>query len=1137
MKRILFFQLICLMLVVSAAWGKTVPATQLEKVTLQLKWKHQFQFAGYYAAIEKGYYRDAGLDVELQEWHGDLQRPVDLVSAGKATFGIDGTNLLTSRLQGKPLVALAAIFQHSPSVAIALQDSSIKTATDMHGKRVMSYGGVNVELSAMLMQEGIPTDEVVWLPTRSSIDSLITGETDLYAAYLTDEPYFLKQKQVPYTIINPLNYGIDFYADILFTSGKEISEHPQRVKAFREASLRGWGYAVEHPEEIIDLILSKYRQDISREHLLFEAEETIKLVASAKVSIGHINPGRFEHMADMLKKLGRVDSKAGLNGFVYDAGSLETLTTKEKAWLSQNHRVEVFVAHAPPLVYIKEDRVEGLVIDYLNRLTTDFGVQIVYRTSSWNQAINGVSRKTGPDVIPIITPYSEYRSGMVLSAPYLSMPFVIFTRADSGFVGGINDLAERKVALQQGFLLQSILVEECPQIKTVPTATIQDAVALLAAGEVDAYIGSLMITSHTVKEMGWENIKVAAPVSILSSEHVLAARNDWPELVSLFNRLIRKMTPHEHAEIRQRWLPMRYEHGVNQEDILRWGSIGLVIFLLCSGLFIIWNRVLKKEIKQRMITEEALVGSILQFQQLLQAIPHGIIEIDQDFKILYCNPPFAQMLGYTPLDLINVELAELLKGDDALQTVRERLEPVQQDDAHLNFKLKLVDKWRNTHVVQFDCDSDQKIEGGGQIIVVTDLTRQKQAEKALQESEAIYKNTFENVQAGVAYLTTEGCFTRVNKYLCQMLGYSDAELRQLSYMQITHPDDLQASQTQIEQLLDRNTETFSLTERYKKKDGSYVWGLVSIALLPQQDGKDCIVAVIQNIDEIKRQQADVAEKSSNLETIIEQRTAELKNRIDEVEDLNLGMLNLTEDLQNSYQQLEQKSEEVRDINKELEAFAYSVSHDLRAPLRHVQGFSEILLENSEQELSESNRLHLVKIKASAEKMEQLIDDLLAFSRAGRSELQLRPVDTAQIVKEIVSGLNDIDDNREIDWQIDDLPMVTGDLATLRQVFTNLLENAVKYSSRQDRPEIRISFEQTDDEIVFCVSDNGVGFNPDYTHKLFGVFSRLHRTDQFEGTGIGLANVKRVVKRHGGRVWAESSIGAGARFYFSLPDNR
>lgn len=222
-------------------------------------------------------------------------------------------------------------------------------------------------------------------------------------------------------------------------------------------------------------------------------------------------------------------------------------------------------------------------------------------------------------------------------------------------------------------------------------------------------------------------------------------------------------------------------------------------------------------------------------------------------------------------------------------------------------------------------------------------------------------------------------------------------------------------------------------------------------------------------------------------------------------------------------------------NRELEAFSYSVSHDLRAPLRHIDGFVDLLRKDSIKTLEEKSRRYLAIISDSAKRMGQLIDDLLVFSRMGRAELRQSQFDLDALVREVVTQTGNENEGRNIVWNQQALPPVKGDPAMLRQVFINLISNAVKYSRDRNPAEIEIGVLKTDSpEHVFYVRDNGAGFDMQFADKLFGVFQRLHRADEFEGTGIGLANVRRIVHRHGGRTWAAGKVDAGATFYFSLP---
>jgi signal transduction histidine kinase len=248
--------------------------------------------------------------------------------------------------------------------------------------------------------------------------------------------------------------------------------------------------------------------------------------------------------------------------------------------------------------------------------------------------------------------------------------------------------------------------------------------------------------------------------------------------------------------------------------------------------------------------------------------------------------------------------------------------------------------------------------------------------------------------------------------------------------------------------------------------------------------------------------------------------------------MTLLLENLINDLE---QRVAERTAELAASNKELEAFAYSVSHDLRAPLRHILGFMELLQTKAGTNLDEQSRHYMDNISDAAHKMGQLIDELLSFSRMGRQTITLQQVDLGDLVREIMQEFEPDAAGRNIDWRIGDLPMVSGDTVMLRIVLVNLIANALKFTRHRQQARIEIgSLPGQNSETVIFVRDNGAGFDMAYADRLFGVFQRLHRADEFEGTGIGLANVHRAIARHGGRTWAEGEINQGATFFFSLP---
>lgn len=234
--------------------------------------------------------------------------------------------------------------------------------------------------------------------------------------------------------------------------------------------------------------------------------------------------------------------------------------------------------------------------------------------------------------------------------------------------------------------------------------------------------------------------------------------------------------------------------------------------------------------------------------------------------------------------------------------------------------------------------------------------------------------------------------------------------------------------------------------------------------------------------------------------------------------------------------IRERTNQLEVANKELEAFAYTVSHDLRAPLRHIAGYTQIILRSNESQLAEKDREVFDHIVKATDRMAQLIEDLLAFSRLATGELKRGPVDTQALVEEVLQELKPEYESRPILWEKAALPPLQADPGLLRQVFANLISNAVKYTRPCHPAKIEIG-SQTDDsgEPVIFVRDNGAGFDMKYAAKLFGVFQRLHRQDEFEGTGVGLANVRRIIAKHGGRTWAEGKVGHGATFYFTIPN--
>ncbi len=522
---------------------------------------------------------------------------------------------------------------------------------------------------------------------------------------------------------------------------------------------------------------------------------------------------------------------------------------------------------------------------------------------------------------------------------------------------------------------------------------------------------------------------------------------------------------------------------------------GEIIFVEITTHIIKWNDfeaklVLSYDVTDLKISEE-------KYRRLHESMLDAFAQTDMTGRITGTNSSFQKMLGYSAEELLNLKYPDITPKKWHDFERRLILEKLLNDGSTDIYEKEYIRKNGTVFPVEIRTFllKGTHNEPSGMWSIVRDITERKKAEDDLRRSEERYRHIFENISDAFFLTRPDGTILTVNPAGCRMFGRTEQDICTLGRSGI-----IDVSDSRLEAALKiREQNGFYEGELTGiKPDGEKFPIMVSSLKFIDSDGLHSTSIIIRDITRQKEYEDNLRKFNSELERRVTERTSELEK-----------------------------------ANRELDSFSYSVSHDLRSPLRHISGFLEMFKAESADILNEKTKHYMEVIDESARRMGQLIDDLLSFSRMGRASISSNDVDTGFLVNDVIKDFSDEISESKISIRIDPLPMVKADRAMLRVVYVNLISNAVKFTKKTLKPEIIISHEFRDGENIFFVRDNGAGFDMQYADKLFGVFQRLHSDKDFSGTGIGLAMVKNIIERHKGRVWAESEPGKGSCFYFVL----
>ena len=531
-----------------------------ERVSIQLKWQHAFQFAGYYAAIEKGFYRDAGLEVTLKPLDFSKDN-VEQVIAGESEYGVSDSTLVIYHLKGKPVVLLNQFFQHSPLVFLSHRDSGIVSPYEMVGKSV-AFNNNNkgdASLNSLLINTLGDLSKINQIEYDSTyFQQFIDRKIDVIFAYSTNEPYLLKAQGVDVNIINPQSYGIDYYGDNLFTSHKELKEHPERVEKVIQATKKGWQYALDHPDEIIQLIRDKYNPSLQTDLLRYAARTTRQMIVPELVELGSIDPDRYQRTATEYQRLGLIESSQITNNFFYNQPVQDSipiqLSAEEKQWL-ENHQTIRFTGDPNWLPYEAFDQQGnyiGIVADYLKFIEQKLGVEFtIIPSQTWTESVEKV--KQGEIDILSETTDSNLKSLLTFTQPYISSPVIIVMKKDQDHVENIDQIKHQKIAVIKEYGYVPNIVKHYPEIDFKVVDTIQEGLIAVSTGKIDALVATLAQASYHKSKLGINNIHIVGKTQF-NTNLALGTTKDFAPLVPLFNRVLNGMSKGEEQAILQRWV-------------------------------------------------------------------------------------------------------------------------------------------------------------------------------------------------------------------------------------------------------------------------------------------------------------------------------------------------------------------------------------------------------------------------------------------------------------------------------------------------------------------------------------------------------------------------------------------------------
>ena len=565
-------------------------ASELKKVSLQLHWKYQFEFAGFIVAKEKGFYKDVGLDVDLKEMSfGDGR--YKLFEDRSSEFFIFSSDIIGKQLEGLPAVLVSSYFQRVP-LAFATKPN-IYFPIDLKNKKLMAttnYKG-NIIIENMFYSANLSLDDIDFIPQSFNLEDFISGKVDAMQIYIINELYELEKRKIPYNIIDVNNYGIEFNGIIVTTHKEYAKQNPKIVQKLKEASTKGWQYALDNKEEVVDLILKKYNtQNKSKAALMFEAKRSENVILPNVYPLGSLSENKIQRVIDMYEKLGilkNVNAKAKDLIFNHKDKNKIELTPKEKAFLIKKGSLNLCVAPDwMPYDGISSDNKHiGISADLLKQISRNLDIKFnLIKTNNWNQSLEFM-QENKCEVLSFAQETKDRKLYMNFTTPILDLNYVIATKSSELFIDNFNSILDKKFVSIKGDSVSKYLKETYPKIKLIEVENIIDGLKIVSNNKAFGFIDTTLAIGHAITNYGLHDLKITGEIDWISKQSV-GVSNTNPLFHSIMQKAVDSISQSQKNELMNKLVNIKYEKGIDYS--LVWGI--LLVSSLLILLFLYWNR-------------------------------------------------------------------------------------------------------------------------------------------------------------------------------------------------------------------------------------------------------------------------------------------------------------------------------------------------------------------------------------------------------------------------------------------------------------------------------------------------------------------------------------------------------------------